>query len=288
LTDLPQQLTNGILLSSNYMLVAIGLTLIFGILLVPNFAHGDLFMAGAFLTYTLVHSSLPFLAAIVLAVAAMAIAGILVDLVVFKPLADRPGLTMMIAALGLSVILQNGATLLYGSEAHAINTPIVGVVVTKHVIVTYYQLTMIAVTIVSVALVFVMLRYTKIGLGLRAMAQNRDAAALVGIGYGQVRAVTFGVGTGLATLAGGLLAGTQPLSPTMGVQPILKAFVIIVIGGIGSLSGAVLASILLGMSEVLVAAYISSLYRDVVAVALLVLVLVARPQGLFASRSVRD
>ena len=278
---LPQQLANGVALGSTYALVALGLTLIFGVLLIPNFAHGEFYMVGAFTTYTLVALGLNFWLAALVGIAAVMILGCLVDLVVFRPIENAPALSLMIAALAGSIIIQQVATLVWGTEPRTIPPPLTGVLRLPMVSLTYMQLVVIGALAVSWAAIWTVLNRSRLGLAIRAVSQNRDAALLMGIGMSQVRFATFAIGAGLGALAGALLGATFPIYPTMGANPVLKAFVVLVLGGIGSLWGAVASGLILGIAEVLVAGYVSSQLQDIGAFALLVAVLLVRPQGLF-------
>ena len=278
---LPQQLANGIALGSTYALVALGLTLIFGVLLIPNFAHGEFYMVGAFTTYTFVALGLNFWVAAVVGVLLVMALGCLVDLVVFRPMEKAPGLRLMIAALAASIVLQQVATLTWGAEPRTIAAPFPGVLRLPAVSVTHMQLVVVAALVLAWSAIWIVLHRSRLGLAIRAVSQNRDAAMLMGIGMSQVRFATFAIGAGLGAIAGALLGATFPIYPTMGGSPVLKAFVVLVLGGIGNLWGAVAGGLILGLVEVMVAGYVSSQLQDVGAFAILVAVLLVRPQGLF-------
>ncbi|ABN78643.1 MULTISPECIES: branched-chain amino acid ABC transporter permease [Cereibacter] len=281
-----QQLVNGLALGSTYALVALGLTLIFGVLLIPNFAHGEFYMLGAFLTYAMVLAGMNFWLAMALAVGAVILLGCLVDRLAFKPVEQAPPLSMMISALAASIILQQSAMLIWGGEARTIPAPVTGVLRTPFFIVTWMQLIVMASLLLAAAGVWLVLNRSRLGLAIRAVAQNRDAALLMGISMFQVRLATFAIGAALGAIAGALLGATFPIYPTMGVNPVLKAFVVLVLGGIGSLPGAVFGGLFLGVVEVMVAGYISSELSDIGAFAILVAVLLLRPQGFFGQAQV--
>ncbi|ODM41387.1 branched-chain amino acid ABC transporter permease [Cereibacter johrii] len=281
-----QQLVNGLALGSTYALVALGLTLIFGVLLIPNFAHGEFYMLGAFLTYAMVLAGMNFWLAMALAVGAVILLGCLVDRLAFKPVEQAPPLSMMISALAASIILQQSAMLIWGGEARTIPAPVTGVLRTPFFIVTWMQLIVMASLLLAAAGVWLVLNRLRLGLAIRAVAQNRDAALLMGISMFQVRLATFAIGAALGAIAGALLGATFPIYPTMGVNPVLKAFVVLVLGGIGSLPGAVFGGLFLGVVEVMVAGYISSELSDIGAFAILVAVLLLRPQGFFGQAQV--
>lgn len=281
LSLLPQQLINGLTLGSTYALVALGLTLVFGVLLIPNFAHGELYMLGAFATYALVAHGTNFWLAVVLATVLVMAIGVALDRIVFRPLEGGPPLSLMIAALAASIILQQTATIIWGSEPQTTPNPIQGSWRTDWFSVSYYQLFIIALTMLAWGAVWLVLNRSRLGLAIRAVAQNRPAAQLMGIELTHVRIATFAIGALLGGLGGALLGANFPIYPTMGINPVLKAFVVLVIGGIGNLWGAIFGGLLLGVVEVMVAGYISSELQDVGTFLILVLVLLLRPQGLF-------
>jgi branched-chain amino acid transport system permease protein len=278
---LPQHMINGLALGSTYALVAMGLTLVFGVLLIPNFAHGELYMFGGFISYTFVALGLNFWLTILLAALITGVIGILLDRVVFRPMDKAPGLSLMIAALGASIVLQQIASLVWSTEPRTTPNPVVGGFRTPLFTITYYQI----IIMVTLALVWagltLILNRSKIGSAIRAVAQNEDAAKLMGINMSQVRITTFAIGAVIGGLAGALLGATFPIYPSVGVLPVLKAFVVLVLGGVGSLPGAVVGGILLGLVEVLIAGYVSSTLQDTGAFLILVVFLLLRPQGLF-------
>lgn len=283
---LPQQLVNGVALGSTYALVALGLTLIFGVLLIPNFAHGEFYMVGAFVTYALNAAGLGFWLAAPCAILVVMALGCLVNRLVFRPVETGSGLSLMISALAASIILQQAATLLWGTAPRTIPSPLPGVLRTTLFSVTEMQLAVVAALGSSWLGVWLVLHRTRLGLAIRAVAQNRGAALLMGVDLDVVRYATFAIGAGLGALAGALLGATFPIYPTMGATPVLKAFVVLVIGGIGNLWGAVGGGLLLGVAEVLVGGYVSSQLQDVGAFSLLVATLLLRPQGLFGRAEV--
>jgi len=278
---LPQQLVNGLALGALYALVAMGLTLVFGVLLIPNFAHGELYMLGGFISYSLVAVGIGFWPAVLVTMLAVALIGIALDWTAYKPIEQAPGLSLMISALAASVILQQIATIIWGTEPRTTPSPVTGVIRAGFITVSYYQIMLFTVLIAAWLAVWYILNRTKLGLSIRAVSQNRDAAALMGIRLDRVRIATVVLGASLGGLAGALLTASFPVYPSVGTLPILKAFVVLVIGGIGNLWGAVIGGLLLGLSEVLVAGYISSQLQDIGAFTILVLILFFRPNGLF-------
>ena len=280
-----QQIINGLTQGSIYALIAIGFTLIFGVLGLVNFAHGEVYMVGAFLGFFLITGlKLSFLPALVLAMVGSAVIGILVELVAFKPLRKAPDVAPMVCTLGLSVVLQNVAMLWWGSDTKALPAdsfefqffPFFNAQLSNA------QLLIFGISIIlMLALQFILYR-SRIGKAIRATAQNKDAASLMGVNINKVIAATFALGSSLGGAAGVLIGMYyNAFYPTMGFISGLKAFTATVFGGLTSIPGAVLGGLILGVVENLSAAYISSGYRDMIAFIILILVLLIKPSGLF-------
>ena len=286
LTLLPQQLVNGLVLGSTYAFVALGLTLVFGVLLIPNFAHGELFMLGAFFTSALVGFGADFWLSVCAATLAVGLVGLVLDQLAFKPIENAPHLSLLISALAASTIMAQVAELIWGSGSRITPTSIDGVLRNGWFSVTYLQLVIFVSLLICSALVWLIINHSRLGLAIRAMSQNRSAAALMGIELGHVRIATFVLASALGGLSGALLGATLPISTAMGLGPTLKAFVVLVLGGVGSLPGAILGGLGLGLVEVLVAGYISSEMQDIGTFLILVLVLMIRPQGVLGQAEV--
>jgi len=278
-------MVNGAFISSVYALMAMGLTLIFGVMQIADFAQGALYMLGAYVSFYLTNrAGLSYFLS--LPVAMLAIAGIAVlnNLAVYRPLRQAGGATTFVAALGILLILQNAALWSFGADYRLIRSPFGdGKVTLLGAVVTYQQLFIVAVTAALVFIVWLFLHRTKVGKGLRAMSQNRDAAALMGINPNRIDLVTFAIAGALAGAAGALVSPTRAFDPHIGAIAILKSFAIVIFGGMGSLSGAVLGSFIVGLAETMTAAYLAAEYSDLIAFVLMVLVLFVRPQGLRGS-----
>jgi len=285
LSTLLQFMVNGAFISSVYALMAMGLTLIFGVMQIADFAQGALYMLGAYVSFYLTNrAGLSYFLS--LPVAMLAIAGIAVlnNLAVYRPLRQAGGATTFVAALGILLILQNAALWSFGADYRLIRSPFGdGKVTLLGAVVTYQQLFIVAVTAALVLIVWLFLHRTKVGKGLRAMSQNRDAAALMGINPNRIDLVTFAIAGALAGAAGALVSPTRAFDPHIGAIAILKSFAIVIFGGMGSLSGAVLGSFIVGLAETMTAAYLAAEYSDLIAFVLMVLVLFVRPQGLRGS-----
>ncbi len=280
-----QQVVNGVTIGVVYALIAIGLTLVFGILGVINFAHGDFYMIGAFLTYTLtVRLGLEYFLALALTIGGGAAVGLLAERLAVRPLKDRHMFTVVLSTLGLSIFLENGALLVWGPDPREIELAwgsrplLVG-----GVVITFLRVAVLGTAAALIVALTWFIRRTTWGMAMRAVAANRDAAALMGIPVDRVYAITFAVGSALAGVAGGLLGAMFTIEPTMGEWAVVKAFSVVIMGGMGHVPGAVLGGIILGVTESLGAGFPpgGTSYKDGIGYAILILVLLYRPQGLF-------
>jgi branched-chain amino acid transport system permease protein len=296
-TEFLQQLLNGISLGAILALIALGYTMVYGVLRFINFAHCDIFMVGAYVGYFVgrhvpEHTWWGGLIALVAAMLVCAALGVVIERLAYRPLRSAPTLNVLIAAIGVSLLLENLGQHFFGATPRAF--PELFPVYTfqfggnSGVVLYSNQLIVIALTLVLLfALRFVVLR-TKIGTAMRALSLNRQAAALVGINNDLVIAATFALGSALAGAAGVLYALNYPsIDPLMGVLPGLKAFVAAVVGGIGSIPGAALGGLLLGTVETFVNGSEWSTYKDAIAFGLLILILIFRPAGLLG-RNIRE
>ena len=283
-----QQVVNGITIGMVYALIAVGLTLVFGILDVINFAHGEFYMLGAFLTYTLtVALGLDYFAALLLTMVGAALVGLVAERLTVRPLAGRHMFTVVLSTLGLSIFLQNGALLTWGPDPREIELGWGGrPLVLGGVVITMLRVAVLATSVLVIAVLTWFIRRTTWGMAMRAVARNRDAAALMGIPVQAVFAITFAVGAGLAGVAGGLLGAMFTIEPTMGEWAVVKAFSVVIMGGMGNVPGAVMGGVILGVAENLGAGFLpgGSSYKDGIGYAILIAVLLLRPQGLFGRR----
>ena len=289
MTTFLQQLVNGISLGSIYALIALGYTMVYGVLRLINFAHGDVYMLGAYTGYYLSRKlkgdEPSLLGALVVMLGAMivcAIIGVIIERFAYRPVRRAARLTLLITAIGVSLFIENGAQLVFGPDpkffpslAPRADFLVGGVRLTSE------QLTVIAVSVVLMLLLRFFILKTRTGKAMRAVSFNLDAAKLMGISTDRIIAVTFALGSALAAAAGVLIGMQIPkIDPLMGIIYGLKAFVAAVLGGIGNVPGAVLGGLLIGTSEVMVVGYLSSTYRDAIAFGILILVLLLRPQGI--------
>jgi branched-chain amino acid transport system permease protein len=276
-----QQLFNGIALASLYALVGIGITLVYGLTRLINFAHGELVMVGAVITvYLASEQGVQFYAAAFAAIIAVCVLSLVLERVVFRPTLEVP-LNGFIASLGLILLLQGAAFKLYGPATESLDPPFPGVISIGDVHLAAQRIAVICITIPILAGFFALLRYTKVGIGVRAVSMDPEAASWVGIPVRQMIAVTFAVGGILAAVAGALDATLYPVNTLIGGALVVKGFAVALLGGLGNVGGAVAAALILGLTETFWAGYAASQWTDAFAFGVIVLVLLLRPQGLF-------
>ena len=280
-------LVNGLSLGSVYALIALGYTMVYGIAKMLNFAHGDVIMIGAYVALiTMKQAGLPTWVAILISIIACTVLGVLMERVAYKPLRNAASsLAVLITAIGVSYLLQNLALLIFGADAKSF-VPVINV---PSLELFGGQLTIKGVTIVTILACIVIMvglqlfvKKTKPGRAMQAVSEDRDAAQLMGVNVNATISLTFAIGSGLAAIAGLLLCSAYPtLTPYTGAMPGIKAFVAAVFGGIGSIPGAMVGGILLGVIEIFSKAYISSQVADAIVFAVLIIVLLVKPSGLF-------
>jgi len=283
-STLLQFLVNGVFISSLYALIALGLTLIFGVMEIADFAQGALYMVGAYVSfYTTQLLGLSYFVSLPLAMLAAGGIGVLNNLVVYRPLSRHGRVMTFVAALGILLILQNLALWAVGGQFRLLRSPfgdaklsVLGAVV------TYHQTFVVLVTAALIGGVWLFLKKTKPGKALRAMSQNLEAAQLAGINSARITTATFAIAAALAGVAGALISPMQAFDPTVGARIILKSFAITIFGGMGSIPGAIGGALIVGLAETMTAAYLSAEYSDLVAFALMIVIMFVRPQGLFA------
>ncbi len=278
-------LINGISLGSVYAIIALGYTMVYGIAKMLNFAHGDVIMVGAYISFcSTSYLGLSPLLSVVLAVIVCTVLGIVIEGLAYKPLRQAPALAVLITAIGVSYFLQNAALLIWGSSSKTFSS----VVGDWSVKLFDGQLNITGVPIVTVLACVVIMagltlftNKTRVGTAMRAVSEDKGAAQLMGISVNRTISITFAIGSGLAAIAGVLLCSAYPmLMPTTGSMPGIKAFTAAVFGGIGSIPGAMVGGILLGIIEIFAKAYISTQLSDAIVFAVLIIVLLVKPDGL--------
>jgi branched-chain amino acid transport system permease protein len=282
-----EQLMNGLVLGSMYAIVASGLTLIWGTMKMLNFAHGELYMVGGYVLYFAftIFGVHPFVG-IFLAMLIVFTLGLLMERSILHPLLDKPGwdVSPLVATLGVSIFLQNFALKVWGERFKSVPYFIEGTVELAGFRIAYQRILILAVAAGVMLGFWVYVKRSRFGIALRATAQDRDAATLLGINAHRVYMITFGVSSGLAALAATMLAPLFLINPWMGIPPLLKAFIVVVLGGLGSFEGAILGGILLGTIESLAIVFLSSEWKDVVSFMVLILVLFLKPSGFFGTK----
>ena len=278
-----QQLFNGLTIGSVYSLVALGLTLVYGILHIPNFAHGAIYMIGGYITLTMMtYAGFHYWLAVIVSVVVVGVLGVIMERLIFHPLRNSISINSMIAAIGMLLFLEAFAQLVWGADFRQMNTPYNQVVNFIGVTFTVQRLLIVIAAVVVMVLLYLFLKKTFIGRTIIAMSQNREGAFLVGINANKVAMLTFFIAEALAAVAASLTSPINLVFPGMGHLVILKAFVIIIIGGMGSIPGAILGGYILGFSESIGATYISGEYKDIIAFVLLIIILSIKPNGIFA------
>lgn len=276
-------LINGISLGSIYAIIALGYTMVYGIAKMLNFAHGDVIMIGCYVVFTCMSGMglNPFVS-VALAVIVCTVLGMVIEKVAYKPLRKATPLAVLITAIGVSYLLQNIALLVFGADTKSFTSvvPIPNISIGD---ITVTGVTLVAVTacIIIMAVLMLFIKKTKAGQAMLAVSEDKDAAQLMGVNVNGTISLTFAIGSGLAAIAGVLLCSAYPtLTPYTGSMPGIKAFTAAVFGGIGSIPGAFIGGILLGIIEILSKAYISSQLADAIVFAVLIIVLLVKPTGI--------
>lgn len=285
-----QQLINGVSLGSIYALIALGYTMIYGIIKLINFAHGDIYMIGAYFGFfATTQLGVGFIPAIIIAMAGAAVVGIIIERIAYRPMRNAPRIAILITAIGVSFFLEYGMILLVSPQPRTFPAVFAPTVYHMGPLVANSQQLVI---LISALILMVTLSYivnsTKAGKAMRAVSFDADAARLMGINIDKVISMTFALGSALAA-AGGVLVGVyyNSIDPLMGMMPGLKAFVAAVLGGIGIIPGAMMGGIILGVVEAMVSGFLSSTFRDAAAFGILILILLYKPAGLLG-KNVRE
>ena len=282
-----QQILNGIMLGSTYAVVALGLTLVFGILHIPNFAHGHLYMLGGYVTFFFITLlGFGFWTAMLSSMIILALLGILLERIVYRPLRNQPHINSFISAIGALMFLETFVVVAWGPQGQRIPNPYPSPMEIGGIILTQQRLLVIIAAIVLIVLLQLFLKKTTPGTTIEAVAQNREGAMLSGINVNRVSSMTFAISTATAAAAASLVAPIFMISPSMGALLGMKAFVIVILGGLGSVPGAIFGGYILGLIEALGGGFISADYKDVFAFGALILILAIKPTGLFGREEV--
>ena len=295
--DFVQHLINGISLGSIYALVALGYTMVYGVLQLINFAHSDVYMIGAFAAFYIakalnLQSTPGIMSLLILLTAAMvacSLLGLAIERFAYRPLRKAPKLNILITAIGVSLLLQNLGQVIFGADPKLFPEVISDTVIATFGIVELrsLDLTILAVSVAMMILLNFLIQSTKTGRAMRAVSTNSTVASLMGVNVNRTIAITFIVGSSLAGVAAILVGMKYPkIEPLMGMLVGLKAFVAAVLGGIGNIKGAVIGGIIMGLSEEMVVGYLSSTYRDALAFGILIIILIYKPSGIMGKNQV--
>ena len=279
-----QHLFSGIVLGCIYTLFSLGLTLIYGILGLVNFAHGELYMFGAFMAfYAALLLSANYFVSTALSVLGMLVLGLAIERAVFRPLRGHHDTNIILSTIGLSIFLQNVGILIFGADPVRFTTSFADTSVSfAGVTVGLQRLLVVAVTVVLIVALHLFSQRTRMGKAMRACSQDLTAARMMGINVNKVTAITVMIGSGLVAIGGALVAPLYLVTPVMGIKATGKAFAVVILGGLGNVPGAIMGGFLVGIAESLTAGMISSHLRDVVPFLILVFALLLKPEGLFA------
>lgn len=276
------QIINGLQTGSVYSLVALGYSMVYGIILLLNFAHGDIIMVGAYVVYyATVKFGLPPVVAVLCSILVSTVLGVTIEKVAYTPLRSAPRLSLLITAIGISFLLENGAQMLFGADQKSMSPMVPGNIRAGSIIISYSAIVTIAVATISMVALSVLVYKTKMGKAMRAVSEDMGAAQLMGISLNKTISLTFAVGSALAGIGAVLYMCAYPqASPTMGSMLGIKAFVAAVLGGIGSIPGAMIGGLAIGLLEALVSAAHLSMWKDAVVFLILILVLLVKPTGI--------
>lgn len=289
MAEFVQQLINGLSLGSIYALIALGYTMVYGIIKLINFAHGDIYMIGAYVGYICIkHFNMGFFPALIISMVICALLGIIIEKIAYKPLRKATRIAALITAIAVSLFLEYSTMFIAGATVRTYPQTLENITFKplEGVIINIQQISIFAVTIILMIVLQFIVHKTKIGKAMRAVSSDKDAAQLMGINTDNIISYTFAIGSALAGAAG-ILVGIyyNTINPLMGMLPGLKAFVAAVFGGIGIIPGALIGGITIGVVETMVSGYASSLYKDAVAFAILILVLLIKPSGLLGKNT---
>lgn len=281
MTDFAQTIVNGLTLGALYSLVALGLTLIYGVMHLSNFAQGEFAMIGGFAAYYLVNQGFSYTIAVILAFGIAGLVGLLVHLLAYYPLRQSSHINMMLSSLGVSLFLINLAQYFFSPNPKVVESPFSGKSLQLlGVFVSQQRILIVIVSILLCGLTYLLLEYSRFGRSVRAISLDPDTATLYGIAAKKISFLTFMLGVALTGVAGALLTPIYNVYPTIGISLTLKAFVVVVLGGMGNVKGAIAGGIIVGIIESLTGGYISSGFQDAIVFAVLFLVLVFKPQGI--------
>lgn len=284
--EIIQQIINGVAIGGVYVLIALGLTTVFGILGIAHFAHGSVSMFGGYLTFFLVvMQGLPLLVAILIALVVGVVIGLLIEILAYRPVRNASHINAFIVALGLTMMVEGLNLEFFGHEQVVIPTDFSHVYNFGGVTIPELRLYVIVSAAVLIAAMTIFVDRTKTGQAIRAVAENRDAAILMGVNVNTIPLVVFSISTALGVAAGVMVGALFAIAPGIGEGLVIKGFAVLILGGLGSIPGAIVGGLVLGITEALAAGFVSSAYKDVIAFVVMILVLLVRPSGLMGKSS---
>jgi branched-chain amino acid transport system permease protein len=280
-----QLLANGIAFGSIYAMVAVGLTIVFGILEVVNFAQGEFYMLAAYVTFLVYISQIPYPIAIVIAIGLMIITGLVVERFAIRPLIGRAWQLPILSTLGISIIMQNGAIVIWTPNPRTIIIDVANINVNIFGIVLVLQKLLIILFALALFIgLHLFIQKTKTGKAMRAVSQNKEACRIIGIDVPRISAITFAMGAGLSGFGGALVAPVMAIHPVMGILLVLKCFAAVIMGGFGNIKGTIYAAFILAIVESFAVAYLSLQYKDIFAFLVMIIILLFKPAGLFGRK----
>jgi branched-chain amino acid transport system permease protein len=280
-----QQLANGIVIGLGYALIALGLTLILGILHILNFAHGEFYMLGGTICYVFVNTlGINYYASIFLVVLTVMVIGMIVQRLAIQPVIERDQMSILLVTFAVSLLIINLTHALWGSTPRRVASPLTGTFELGPIILPNQKLFILFIGLILIFILSMVIKKTVLGKMMRAVAQNKTGAVVVGIDVKRIYMITFTIAAGLAALAGALIAPTTFIDANSGQYSIMKAFSVVILGGMGSVPGAVLGGLLLGITETITAGFALSAFKDLIAFVILILVLLIKPSGLFGRK----
>jgi branched-chain amino acid transport system permease protein len=285
MTEILQQAFNGLAIGAVYTLIALGLTVVFGILGIAHFAHGSVAMSGGYLAFLLVDRwGVNYFVSMIIGMMCGAVLGLLIERFAYRPVRNAPHINAFIIALGLTMIFEGANLLIFGADQVVITTPFRGVFDMAGVVVSELRLIAVLTAIVLIGIVGWLISQTKTGKSIRAVAQNRPAAVLMGVEVERVSMIVFAMSSALGVCSGALVGALLAIAPGVGEGLAVKGFAVLILGGLGSIPGAIVGGVVLGISEAMAAGFISSAYKDVIAFLVMIVVLLFRPEGLLGKK----
>jgi branched-chain amino acid transport system permease protein len=285
MNEILQQAFNGLAIGAIYTLIALGLTVVFGILGIAHFAHGSAAMSGGYLAFLLVERmGWHYFLAMAVGMVCGAVLGLLIERLAYRPVRNAPHINAFIIALGLTMVFEGANLLVFGADQVVIPTPFREVFNFGGIAVSELRLIAILTAFALISIVALLISQTKTGKSIRAVAQNRTAAILMGVNVEKVSMVVFAISSALGVSAGALVGALLAIAPGVGEGLAVKGFAVLILGGLGSIAGAIVGGVILGVSEAMAAGFISSAYKDVIAFFVMIVVLLFRPEGLLGKR----